>query len=510
MKKRFNLLLATLLATTTAVKAGGLLTNTNQNIAFNRNFAREGTIGIDGVYSNPAGVAFLSKGFHFSFNVQNVYQTRIIDSGIEIPALKGTPFQHPFRLNGAAENGVKRFVGEASVPFLPSIQAARNYDRWGFQAAFALYGGGGKATFNSGLASFERQIALLPALLSAANIVSDAPAYALNSYINGQQYIFGIQLGATYKVNQNLSAYAGMRFNYVFNKYEGKITDITANIDGTNQKLYDFFGAQSAVMSEKAKQYAAKAAASTDPALKAQLEGAAQQYAQASTQMTRLKDRVADKYLDCSQTGWGMTPIVGLNFNYKKWNVGTRLELNTNLNIENDTRTDDTGLFKKGVNTPNDIPGIWTLGVQYAILPNLRAMLGYHYFFDKQARIANDKQKLLEANTQEFLAGVELDITKNLLVSAGMQRTKYGLGDGAYLSDMSFVTSSYSVGFGASVRVARNARLNLAYFWTDYENFDKHYQQTYGIAEGKTIVAENTDRFTRTNKVLGAGIDIDF
>lgn len=33
--------------------AGGLLTNTNQNIAFNRNFARDGVIGIDGVYSNP-------------------------------------------------------------------------------------------------------------------------------------------------------------------------------------------------------------------------------------------------------------------------------------------------------------------------------------------------------------------------------------------------------------------------------------------------------------------------
>ena len=39
--------------------AGGLLTNTNQNVAFLRNPARDGAIGIDGVYSNPAGVAFL-------------------------------------------------------------------------------------------------------------------------------------------------------------------------------------------------------------------------------------------------------------------------------------------------------------------------------------------------------------------------------------------------------------------------------------------------------------------
>ena len=50
----------------TAVFAGGLLTNTNQSFIFGRNFARDGVIAIDGVYSNPAGVAFLGKGLHLS------------------------------------------------------------------------------------------------------------------------------------------------------------------------------------------------------------------------------------------------------------------------------------------------------------------------------------------------------------------------------------------------------------------------------------------------------------
>ena len=59
-------------------KAGGLLTNTNQNIAFLRNPARDGAIGIDGTYSNPAGVAWMEKGLHLSFNVQNAYQTRTV------------------------------------------------------------------------------------------------------------------------------------------------------------------------------------------------------------------------------------------------------------------------------------------------------------------------------------------------------------------------------------------------------------------------------------------------
>ena len=72
MKHQKTLIAVALLAMTTPLQAGGLLTNTNQNIAFNRNFARVGAIGIDGVYFNPAGVAFLEQGFHLSLNFQNV------------------------------------------------------------------------------------------------------------------------------------------------------------------------------------------------------------------------------------------------------------------------------------------------------------------------------------------------------------------------------------------------------------------------------------------------------
>lgn len=39
--------------------AGGILTNTNQSVLFLKNPARDAAIGLDGVYSNPAGVAFM-------------------------------------------------------------------------------------------------------------------------------------------------------------------------------------------------------------------------------------------------------------------------------------------------------------------------------------------------------------------------------------------------------------------------------------------------------------------
>lgn len=505
-KLKLACILAILGVSLTTADAGGLLTNTNQNIAFNRNFARDGVIAIDGVYSNPAGVAFLQRGLHLSFSIQNVYQTRTIESGMNVPSLQGTPFYQPFKLNGGDADGVKEFKGKASVPVLPSFQAALNYDRWGFQVGFALNGGGGKAAFNDGLGSFERQIALVPALLASKGFTTSTPAYRVSSYINGQQYDFGLQFGATYKINEHMAVYGGARFNYIWNRYEGNITGITANISGNDERLYDYFSTQANTYSQMAFYYKMRASEMTsDPATQAVYMATAAQYQAGADQLNETKEQFSDKYLDCKQLGWGITPIIGFDYKVGKWNIATRLEFTTHFNIENHTKRDDTGLFKDGVNTPNDLPGLWTLGAQYSILPNLRVMGSYHYYFDKNAKMANDKQKLLSRNTQEFLAGAEWDITKDILISAGGQITNYGLGDGSYLSDMSFVTSSYSLGFGARFKVARNMSVNVAYFFTDYDHFKKSY-----TAEIQGMPTENTDNFTRTNKVLGVGLDIDF
>ena len=61
--------------------AGGVLTNTNQSVAFIRMMTRGAMIDSDGPYSNPAGLGFLQKdGLHLSFNWQNAYQERNIDA----------------------------------------------------------------------------------------------------------------------------------------------------------------------------------------------------------------------------------------------------------------------------------------------------------------------------------------------------------------------------------------------------------------------------------------------
>ena len=54
------------------------------------------------------------------------------------------------------------------------------------------------------------------------------------------------------------------------------------------------------------------------------------------------------------------------------------------------------------------------------------------------------KQKYLTKGTNEYLAGIEFDVTKQLTLSCGGQITDYGLSDN-YQSD-SFSCDSYSLG----------------------------------------------------------------
>ena len=79
------------------------------------------------------------------------------------------------------------------------------------------------------------------------------------------------------------------------------------------------------------------------------------------------------------------------------------------------------------------------------------------------------------------------------------------MGDGTAINDLSFVTSSRSFGFGAKFSVAKNMKVNVAYFFTDYKHLKKNYTEDI-----QGLKVECSDDFTRTNKVLGVGVDIDF
>jgi long-chain fatty acid transport protein len=454
IKKSFFILL--LILTTSSAYAGGLLTNTNQSVHFLRNPARDASTEIDAVYTNPAGLTYLSDGLHLSLTNQSAFQTRIITSTFA-----------PFAANGGS--ATKEFKGEASAPVIPSFQFAYKKDRYVLSASFAVSGGGGKATFNHGLASFEAPISMIPLSLKSAGIPTSA--YSVDEFMEGRQFIFGFQLNGTYKISDAFSGAAGLRLNIVNNSYLGHLRDIQIN---PTHPLLNPTGAMVSATTFFT-----------------------------SAGMTTSAKATADKQLDCTQTGWGVTPVIGLNYHVCGLNIGAKYEFITPLNIQNNTKIDDTGLFADGVNTPNDIPAYLAVGAEYQLCKSWKVSGGYHHFFDSDAKMANDKQKYINGGVNEFLFGSEYKIDDMFLASAGGQITRTGVTD-AYQSDMSFSLNSYSIGFGGAIVVSPKMRLNIAYFFTNYDKWTKasaNYNGT-GLA--------GTDVFDRTNKVFGLGLDYRF
>ncbi len=430
------------LGSTTAIHAGGLMTNTNYHIAFDRMFARGATSEIDAVFSNPAGLAWGHEGLQLSLNFQKPWQRRNIE------------------LNG------KTYEGVASAPIVPALFAAYKKDRIALSGMIGIVGSGGFVEYSEGVPMFN---VLMQGMLAANGITPDQ--YTLDSEMKGKQYIYGGQFNFTYKFLDCLSAAVGIRANYYDGYYRGHVI------------------------------------AKNHPQL----------------------GELAKLLLDVDQKGWGLTPIISLNFHQGPLTLSARYEFRTKLNPKNDTNILEAGLgdatiaalvaadpqgaqaklgalhaqlsgyttpYQDGVRTRYDMPALLAIAAGYEFSPKFRAALEYHFFDDKNAKMAGDRQNELTHGTHEILAGVEYDINEKFTVSCGGQRTDYGLSDG-YQQDTSFACDSYSVGLGGAWNINEKMRLNVSYFCSLYSDYQK--QASYGL-----------ETFSRTNHVIGVGLDYKF
>ena len=138
--------------------------------------------------------------------------------------------------------------------------------------------------------------------------------------------------------------------------------------------------------------------------------------------------------------------------------------------------------YDDGKKVKADIPAILTLGAQYSPIKRVRLNAGFHYYFDKQATQNENRHDYLENGGWEVLAGAEFDVNKRWTVSAGWQTTNYGLGKNSkFISDMSFVTNSNSVGLGARFQLRKKVALNIAYFKTFYKHYERKHEDFYDI-----------------------------
>ena len=430
----------------TAAKAGGLMTNTNYHIAFDRMMARGASLDIDAAYSNPAGLAWGHDGLQLSLNFQKPWQYRDIKA-----------------VTAAGEH---TYEGKASAPIVPALFASYKQDRWAVSAMIGIVGSGGFVEYKEGVPMFNM---LLTGLLQQNGI--QPGTYKMDSEMKGKQYIYGGQLNFTYRLTDWLSAAVGVRANYYDGYYRGHVR--------------------------------------------------ADEHAQLG--------ELAALLLDVDQKGWGFTPMVSVNYHKGPLTLTARYEFRTKISTKNSTNVLDAGLgtnviaammaadptgaqaklaalsqqlngytapYKDGARTRYDMPALLSVAAGYEFTPKLRATLEYHFFDDKNAKMAGDRQKELTHGTHEILAGVEYDINDKFTVSCGAQRTDYGLSDD-YQQDTSFACDSYSIGLGGAWNINEKVRLNAGYFISLYSDYTK--KTSYG-----------SEVFSRTNNVIGLGVDYKF
>ena len=493
--------------TSVSAWAGGILTNTNQSIDFLRNPARDAAIGLDGVYSNPAGVVFLPEGFHLGINWQYAHQTRTITST--------NPVFQLGRKNNAG-NPTKIFEGVADAPIIPSVQVAYNMENWSLQANLSVPGGGGSCEFSDGLGSFESVVGSIASMLAPLG----ATGYDMDGYMKGRQYYYGIQIGAACKVTPELSLYGGLRMIYGDATYKAKISNIQVNTANGYIDFGSYLQAASSTVNNGLDQVNAglaqvnagiaqyQAAGAEVPA---QLVATQTQLTAQQAQLEGTKESLGQlqKYsqgvnLLCNQDGVGFAPIIGVDYKTGKFNFAAKYEFRTQIRMKNESTVNEASeipavnKFRDGESVNEDMPALLTLGVQYSPVDIVRINAGWHHFFDKDASWYNNSQDLLSHNTNEFLLGAEWDTTENLTFSAGGQLTRYGMSD-EYISDMSFVVNSYSIGFGFSYKLSQKVSVKAAYFQTYYGDYDRTDAANPQIK----------DSFTRTNRVFGIGCQLD-
>ena len=524
-----KILTSLLLAAATTANAGGILTNTNQSIDFLRNPARDAAIGLDGVYSNPAGVVFMPEGFHLGLNWQYAHQTRTITSTDQVFALG-------LKNN---KNTTKAFEGVADAPIIPSIQAAWNKGDWNMQLNFSVPGGGGKCTYDNGLGSFERVVGTIAGtfmsmdqLANALNAYSpliyqmagrQAPTgvislnnthgYDMNSFMEGRQYYFGLQLGTAYKLNEKVSVYGGLRLLYGDATYRARISNI--NVYQADGSFVDFasklkeVGVQSMELAQRASEVLPILNNVPENMMTPEMQQLKAGLTQLTSDESKRSMAALAQYsqgvnLMCNQTGLGVAPVIGIDYRLNdKFNFAAKYEFKTQMRMKNESTLFEAGeieavnKFRDGEKVNEDQPALLTLGAQYSPIEAVRLNLGAHYFFDKQADWYGASQKKLDHNSYELLAGAEWDINDRVTISAGGQITRYGNTD-EYINDMSFVVNSYSIGFGMNYRLSEVVKLKAAFFQTEYGNYDRTDYPSAGM----------NDSFTRTNRVLGIGCDI--
>jgi long-chain fatty acid transport protein len=458
--KKFAVLISGIFMMMNAVFAGGILTNTNQSAQFVRMLSRNASIDLDAVYFNPAGLTQMKNGFYFGFHNQTIIQSKTITSEFGKQSTPQIPLMYD------------KYVGDVKVPVFPTAFGVYKTNNWAFSVGFGPNAGGGSAKYDHGLPSFEKKIArLVPKLSGLSALGFPVTDYGVDISLEGTSVFWGIQGGATRKINDILSIYLGARYVPTINTYNGSVSNIQFGPTGglVNGQTYLNNAANTA-----------EAYSQTATATLLRIYSAA----------------LGDQYVDTKQTGGGVTPIIGVDIHIDKLNIGLKYEHMTIIGLTNKTVVDDTGLFPDGQKTNSDIPAIIAGGADYQLSDKLKFSGSFNLYMDKNVNWGKNvylENRTIDKNYVELAFGAEYNLTDNFTISAGYLNSDTGVSE-QYQSDFSFSNDSYTTGMGFQWNMNKRLVLDAGMMLTTYKNSTKTFTEAAPI--GTYTETYSKDTFT--------------
>lgn len=465
--KKLLLVACVLLLASSVVLAGGIVTNTNQSAEYARMLNRNASTDVDAVYYNPAGLNMLQDGIHLYLSNQSIFQTREVK-------------------NSYTALNENKFKADVNAPLFPDVFAAYKSGKLAVSAGVTPIGGGGSANYKDGAPSFEVPFAAMVPTLTSMQ-VPGINGYQLDASFEGSSVYLGAQAAVSYKVNDMLSVGLGGRYVMANNTYKGHLKDIMLNTDAGTMPPGDYLR----IVAQQLRQ-----AGQTD--LANQLEGYASQFDMST----------ADRIVDVKQTGNTFNGIISANLSpTRDINIGLRYETMGAMDVKNDTK-ESGGLkqFKADSSINKDIPAMFAGGISYRVLPQLKAMVDFNYYFNSGAGWSIENGNTTAEDDYEAGIGLEYSLNPKLLISAGYLYSKSGATK-YYQEDISYSLSSNSVAVGAKYQVMPNLGVSLGVLNTFYmENSESipaaEYVRSFGLGPATSV----TQTYNKTSLDIAIGV----
>jgi len=531
MRKLLTFVAATFI--TGSLLAGGLVTNTNQSAMYTRLQNRNASTGIDAVYFNPAGLTKLGNGFFASVNNQTISQTKTIVNNYSF--LSGTP---------------KEYIGNVSAPIYPGVYVVYNTGKLSFSAGFNPIGGGGGATYDNGLPSFETNVSNLVPLLASQSIPTTA--YTADIFFEGSSVYFGYQANVGYKINEKLSVAAGVRIVNAANTYKGFLKNISINpnypafgaaYNGSSVLAATFFNSGAATLNTLAASATALATGlapvpaatpltSLSEPTRTQvltvlgaagvnttgmtvgvaiptLNAASPQFAAKAATMTANAAATSDIEVDAEESGMGYTPILSANYSpTEKLNIAIRYEFQTKLELTQKVAANKGGgIFIDGKKVIADMPASLSVGAEFRPMSKLMLTASMNMYFDQNNDYDGSETleiDMIDNNFFEYGLGVEYGVSEKLRASLGWVATSTGV-NAAYQNDQRYSTNTNTLGAGIGYRVSPKIDINLGGQYTFYAEGSKDYAAVAG-----TYLAPFTETYNKKTWLIGIGADFYF